>query len=655
MKFYQKLKFKLSLVIILSIVLPLTVVSVLQLTMAVNRIEDSVYNTNRDLAGSIKKEIDVHLKGLEEMMETLAQDEGIQEMNASSMENILMKTVQEFSLISQIYVMDPTGMQIFKTSGDLGDRSTRAYFLDGMKGNLNYSDVLISGSTNQPIIVIALPITYNNKTVGVMGASIDLKILGEIIKASAPEGGYGFIVDGLGRTIAHENEDYVAEMKDATMLKPVTEAIKGDTGVERYTYAGEEKLAAYTYLERVHWGIVVQLPSDIAFKSVDSQVKLFVITLVVAIIFGYFLAIIISKFITKPIDALKVSLEASAQGDFTNEVEEKLLKRNDELGYLAISFSQTIHSIKNIIQDIQTTAHDTIEASMSIKNLSGQMGIVSDEIALTVSEIADGATTQASGASEGLSITNDLAEQLLGMNHTAEDVVVLTTQMNEHNSHVNVAFSEVVDAFKITSKSTEDTSKQMNTLSDKSSNIISVVDTIRGISEQTNLLALNASIEAARAGEHGRGFAVVAEEIRKLAEESNRSTDEIQGIVQEITQLISGTYDQMKLNAQTLAGTDQTVTDAHLKINEMSLTGEKMMTQIHDLKEDIITIDQAKNNVVQSIETIASVSQASAAATEEISASTEEQSASIQEVVSSIDRLNEMIQSLNASIEIFKL
>jgi len=655
MKFYQKLKFKLRVIIILSIVLPLSAISIINFISTYNRIEDNVYTVNENLAASIKKEISVSLSSLEEVMFMLSNADEVSNLDGNQMDALLKGTVNHFSLISQIYVMDDTGMQVYKTSGELGDRSTRGYFIEGMKGNSNYSDVIISGSTGQPIVVLAKPVYKNNKVVGVIGASIDLNILSEIIKTSAPEGGYAFIVDHIGKTIAHPNPDFVAEMKDASALEPVAEVITEKTGVAKYVWDGDEKLAAYTYLENVGWGIVVQLPTEIAFASIREQSTVLTITILISVILGFIIATAISSYIRKPIDGLKESLEQSAQGDFTKDIDMKLLNRTDELGVLARSYTETINAIKSIIGDIQTTAHETINSADNIKELSNQMGIVSDEIALTVSEIADGATSQASATSESLHITNGLSEELNAMNTKVNQVVQLTEHLNSSSHHVNTAFGEVIDVFDLTSQATGNTSEKMDLLLEKSSNIITVVDAIRAIADQTNLLALNASIEAARAGEHGRGFAVVADEIRKLAEESTASTNVIQSTIDEISHLINETHEQMNENNQTIKNADSTISDAKTKIDDMSVTGENMLEEIHELANGITKVDHSKVSVLETIESISSIAQESAAATEEISASTEEQSASIQEVVSSISRLNEMIQELNQSIETFKL
>lgn len=655
MKFYQQLKFKLTIILVLCIALPLTAIGLYNFLSTISRIEDSVYLINENLAQSIKKEISVHLNGLEEAMTMLSKSDDVTKLNGRQMNVELKNTVDEFALISQIYVMDKSGMQIYKTSGELGDRASRRYFIEAMKGNISYSDVIISGSTGQPIVVLAMPVNRNSKTVGVIGVSIDLQILSDIITTSAPQGGYAFIVDQKGITIAHPNSDYVSEKKDLSGVKAVEEVIQNKTDTTKYVFNGDEKLAAYTFLDRVGWGIIVQVPTKIAFASVDAQFIVLLVNIIGAMVLGFIIAWALSSYIRKPIDELKDSLEYSAQGDFTKLLSDKLLNRKDEFGVLARSYTETITSITTIIGGIQTTAHETIQSSNNIKDLSNQMGIVSDEIALTVGEIADGATSQATATSESLMITNGLSDELTLMKEKVSQVVQLTEHLNASSDHVNAAFGQVVDVFELTAKATGTTSKKMDMLLEKSANIITVVDAIRAIANQTNLLALNASIEAARAGEHGRGFAVVAEEIRKLAEESNGSTDVIQSTIDEISQLINETHEQMNENKETIKNTDETINVAKSKIDDMSVTGTNMLGEIHDLAKGIAKVDTSKSDVLNTIESIASIAQESAAATEEISASTEEQSASIQEVVSSIGHLNQMVQELKNSIDSFKL
>lgn len=525
-----------------------------------------------------------------------------------------------------------------------------------MKGELAYSEVIISRSKGEPIIVIATPIKENNIIKGVIGASVDLQVLSDIIEDSSPGGsGYGFIVDQTGRTIAHPTKENVENMLDVTFLEPVKSVISGNSGSGRYIYEGIEKLASYNYVEKNGWGIIVQLPSSEAFKSINNQIIIFIVCLIFSIITGFILAFLISNYINKPIKDIMVSIAYSVKGNFTHIINKKTTKRMDELGVLAKSYEKTVNAIKSIIEEIKVTSNNTFNESETINELSEEMRIVSTEIAHAVSEIAEGAASQSYQVSDALSETKQLANII---NEMTEKIDFLSSQVKEiqmNNDYVSSSFVDVANGFEITSKTTKQSSNQMNKLFEKSSVITTIVDTIRKIADQTNLLALNASVEAARAGEYGRGFAVVADEIRKLAEESSKSADEIQSIIQEISKLINDTHKQIDINTSTIAKNNEIVSEAQEKVKFMDDSTKKMSCQVKEFFDVINQVTQMKSKVLGDVESIAAITEQSAAATEEISASTEEQTASIQEIVDAISKLNSLIGSLNDSVEIFKI
>jgi methyl-accepting chemotaxis protein len=187
----------------------------------------------------------------------------------------------------------------------------------------------------------------------------------------------------------------------------------------------------------------------------------------------------------------------------------------------------------------------------------------------------------------------------------------------------------------------------MNELNQQNQKIEEILSTINGISEQTNLLALNAAIEAARAGEHGKGFAVVAGEVRKLAESSTKSTQEISEIlkqiqnqVQKVTQQVNNGQAAIHLNKEAAQKTGEIFG----KIMEEDREGNEYSNRV---SEQINQLEISSDIIVQEIESISAVTEQSSAAMEEVLAGTEEQKEVISNITSSFKELKELIQQLD--------
>lgn len=196
---------------------------------------------------------------------------------------------------------------------------------------------------------------------------------------------------------------------------------------------------------------------------------------------------------------------------------------------------------------------------------------------------------------------------------------------------------------------------RMQELETSSKKIGSITDVIVGIADQTNLLALNAAIEAARAGEQGKGFAVVADEVRKLAEESQRSAMQITDLIQHIQ---SDTVQSVKVMAQTaryvetgLQATDETTT----KFSQIKDSIFTISPQIEDISSITEQIAASVQEMTASAEELAAIAKENAAASETMASTTEEQLASMEEITASANALSNLAEELQELLTKFKL
>jgi methyl-accepting chemotaxis protein len=198
-------------------------------------------------------------------------------------------------------------------------------------------------------------------------------------------------------------------------------------------------------------------------------------------------------------------------------------------------------------------------------------------------------------------------------------------------------------------------SSAISELAAKSDQIGAIVLTITGIAEQTNLLALNAAIEAARAGDQGRGFAVVAEEVRKLAEDSQRAAKEISDLIGAIQQETTSAVNVVEDGARRTEEGAAVVERTRAAFERIGTSVDDMSARIEQIAAVSQQIAASTNTMQQGISEVAAVAEESSASTEEVSASSEQTSASAQEIAASAQELSSSAEMLNRLVAQFKL
>lgn len=356
--------------------------------------------------------------------------------------------------------------------------------------------------------------------------------------------------------------------------------------------------------------------------------------------------------LVKRIKKILGALEQIEIGDLTVTCH---VKSNDEIKEIANGLNETTGKLRGIIQGIHSIQGSLEKDFMNISDASEMIRHSSDEISKTVQDIALGATQQAGDTNESLRFTNTLADKVGKMHDKAQRTIEDAEKMREKNLSGTAAIGALKEKFRDNLESTMKVSDDIKELANKSKAIKSILDTINTIAGQTNLLALNAAIEASRAGEAGRGFAVVADEIRKLAEQSANATNEIHKIINDITSEVETTEKNMLHTSTVVEQANTSLEETEKSFGEIIESTERVINEIISLKQDVEHIDTAKDSVLNSMESINAVTEASAASTQQISASVQEQTAAIESIVSAIVELHGQISALSERIKLFKV
>lgn len=452
----------------------------------------------------------------------------------------------------------------------------------------------------------------------------------------------------------YSNLQNLANIEEGSFKYIADEINKDISGLISTKYRGDERIFAYSRLSN-GWVLLLEPPAREVFQQLEEYNVTMLLILLAGALLSIFIAYAIGRFITMPIHHVFSQLEVIATGDFTMEMPSKFIKGKDELGKLARAVTGMQESIKALISSYRRAVNEVNTAATSLAAASQQTSSSVEEIAVTIDEISKGTSEQASDAEMAAHLAIELDNSFKHLIESNLKVLEATNKAQNQNMEGIQSLEELKDKNRFTNEAIGKIQKSIEELNNRSGYIGNIIETISSIAGQTNLLALNASIEAARAGEAGKGFAVVANEIRKLAEESNKSTEQIRAIVSAIQSESGNTYSimtEVKNSSEQQTISVENVNTFFSKINESII---EISDSIQVMSDRVDQMNDNKNKMVTSIESISAIAEETAAATEEVSASVEQQAESIEELAELAQRLSVLSQQLEIETNKFSV
>lgn len=387
-------------------------------------------------------------------------------------------------------------------------------------------------------------------------------------------------------------------------------------------------------------------------KEAGSIITLLIIVIAASLVLSISIGLLMTRLITKPIKDIQALFAETEQGDFTVK---GTYQSKDELGLLTASFNKMVAGVRSIIETVGETSHQVASSSQELSASADESTKASEYISTTIQELAVGSDQQVESVENSRTVIKGMTEFAGRISSNAEKAAATADQTAKMSLEGTKAIDKVSAQMQSINETVVSLSEAFKHLTERSNEIGNITEVITSIAEQTNLLALNAAIEAARAGEQGKGFAVVADEVRKLAEQSAQSAEQI-------TRLITIIQNDTKQTMNSVISATGEVKEGLVVVHEAGGAFQKIensitevVTQINDVTNLVKNLTAGTSEIETAISGVKEVAETAAGSTQTVSAATQEQLASMEEIAAASQILAQNAEELQHLIQKFKI
>ena len=547
------------------------------------------------------------------------------------------------------------GFKAGEVTGSKDPRQRPWYQMAKSTGSLSFTEPYIDTFSNQMIISACAPIKANGQFIGAVCNDIALTTVNDLSKELKYHGeGRSLIFASDGTVIATTGDAAVnSNVKDIPGIGAhLSEMTSNHNGIFVTEGTKGDAIIAYTTVPEAGWVVALDIPYDFVFEPATKLRTLFIVFTLIGLILSLTVCARTAKSIINPLSEIEGHAKELAKGNL--RLKELEIKSEDEIGSLTSAFNAMSKSLRNLISKMATTSEQVAASSEELTASAQQSAEASVHVAETVSEVGGDVSQQMQdieAAKDSIGVVSDdiqiVADKAINVANTSEKTA-------EAAKTGETLMQEAVDKISSIEKSVLASAEVIEKLGESSKQIGQIVEAISGIADQTNLLALNAAIEAARAGEHGRGFAVVSEEVRKLAEQSQISAEQIRERISGIQTDTENAVQAMKSGTEDVKAGTEAIREVGLQFQEIMKMVDGIKDEIAEINKAVKTVSNGAVKIVEATESIDRASHTTEQRTQAISSATETQSASNEEIAAASQALANLASDMQEAIGQFK-
>lgn len=395
---------------------------------------------------------------------------------------------------------------------------------------------------------------------------------------------------------------------------------------------------------------------DFNYDSVQSKMshllwKNILIAALTIVISGTLLGFAV-YYVLRPLKRLAKVSGRAAQGDLTVRVPQS---SNNEIGKAAGAFNQMVENLGKLALHVQDTSSFVSEEAKLVKEGAAQTALAATEVTEAVTQLAQDSEGQLRSSQECQRAVTEMAVGIQRIAESSSMVSHLASNTTERAIDGESVMENAVNQMHLIESYLSGSMKSMQELEEMSGRIGEILNLIAEVANQTNLLALNASIEAARAGEQGKGFAVVAQEIRRLAEQSKASSEQINDILGGIRLRTHEAVHSLALSSEEAQVGSRVSVQAGDHFRAIVVAIREVSAQVEEVSAASEQMSAGSEEIAASLDQLEQIIASTTVHSQQVAASSEEQLASMQEMASSSQQLLEMADQLKSAANQFKI